>query len=220
MKALVLLSLIFTVLETIDDFVHQSAFFIPVPAAFAPVTRFACPDTGTVFTYDVYVQSTMQPNRMIAMEQDQYNCRINSDAGGVYDWFGGLGPHLDDTDGAEKKLITDLWPLHAGDSRKASKYALPMKYGEVEYVVVSYGLAHVPAGLYWAYKVRKDYYWEGKLYHTTMLWWSTSLKWTILQWPEEPGKPAKAGGFNWKLWSVSPPAHGEPTRQAEHLPHG
>ena len=34
-------------------FTEQSAFFIPIPAAFAPVTKFGCPDVGTVFTYNV-----------------------------------------------------------------------------------------------------------------------------------------------------------------------
>jgi hypothetical protein len=203
MKALVLLSVIFTVLQAVDDFITESAFFIPIPAALAPVTKFGCPDAKTVFTYDVYAWNTQQPNRMIAVEQDQFNCRIKSDAQGVYDWFGGLGPHLDETDAAEKKLITDLWPLRAGTRRKASPYDLPMKYGDVEYTVVAYGLARVPAGIFWAYKVRKDYYWQGQIYHTTTLWWSPALKWTILQWPEEPGKVATAGGFNWKLWSVS-----------------
>ena len=217
MKALVLLSLIFTALEALDDFVTQSAFFIPIPAAFAPVTPFGCPAPGTVFTYDVYAWNTMQPNRMIAIEQDQFACRIRSDAQGVYEWFGGLGPRLDDTDAAEKKLVTDIWPLRAGNSRKASNYGLPMKFGEVEYTVAAYGLAHVPAGLFWAYKVRKDFYWEDKLYHTTTLWWSPSLKWTILQWPEEPGKPAKAGGYNWKLWSVASPTRAGRQREARTL---
>ena len=216
MKALVLLSFLASALQALTEFIGQSAFFIPLPAAFAPVTRFGCPEGGTVFTYDVYAMNTGRPNRMIAIEQDHLDCRIRSDAGGIYDWFGGLGPHLDDSDGAEKQLITDLWPLRAGSTVKASTYHLPQKYSEVKYVV-SYGLAHVSAGMYWAYKVRKDYYWQGHLYHTTTLWWSPSLKWTILQWPEEPGKPAKAGGYNWKLWSVSFPVRGEPLREAPPL---
>jgi hypothetical protein len=29
------------------------------------------------------------------------------------------------------------------------------------------------------------------------------LKWSILQWLEEPGKPSQAGGYNWALLSVS-----------------
>jgi hypothetical protein len=147
--------------------------------------------------------NTNRPNRMIAIEQDQFNCRIRSDAQGTYDWFGGLGAHLDDADVAEKKLITDLWPLRAGYTGKISTYDLPSKYSEIEYVVVAYGLACVPAGVFWAYEIRKDYYWENKLYHTTTLWWSPSLKWSILQWPEEPGKPSQAGGYNWALLSVS-----------------
>jgi hypothetical protein len=32
-------------------FIDQSAFFIPIPAAFAPETKFGCPDVGSVFTY-------------------------------------------------------------------------------------------------------------------------------------------------------------------------
>ena len=204
MKALVSLSLICAGLQAmVAGFTSQSALFIPIPAAFAPITKFGCPDAGTVFTYDVMAWNTNRPNRMIAIEQNQFNCRIRSDAQGTYDWFGGLGPRLGDADVAEKKLITNLWPLRAGYTGKISKYDLPSEYSEIEYVVVAYGLARVPAGVFWAYKVRKDYYWQSKLYHTTTLWWSPSLKWTILQWPEEPGKPSQAGGYNWALLSVS-----------------
>jgi hypothetical protein len=181
----------------------QSAFFIPIPSAFAPVAKFGCPDPGTVFTYDVLAWNTNRPNRMIAIEQDQLDCWIRSDAQGRYDWFGGLGPHLGDADLAEKKLIADLWPLRVGNTGKASKYDLPSRFSEVEYGVVAYGLAVVPAGVFLAYKIRKDYYWQNNLYHTTTLWWSPSLKWTILQWPEEPGKPSQVGGYNWELLSVS-----------------
>jgi hypothetical protein len=42
-------------------------------------------------------------------------------------------------------------------------------------------------------------HWQNNLYHTTTLWWSPSLKWSILQWLEEPGKPSQAGGYNWAL---------------------
>jgi hypothetical protein len=204
MKALISPLLISAGLQLmVPGFTSQSAFFIPVPVAFAPITNFGCPNPGTVFTYDVMAWNTNRPNRMIAIEQDQFNCRIRSDAQGTYDWFGGLGAHLDDADVAEKKLITDLWPLRAGYTGKISTYDLPSKYSEIEYVVVAYGLARVPAGVFWAYEIRKDYYWENKLYHTTTLWWSPSLKWSILQWPEEPGKPSQAGGYNWALLSAS-----------------
>ncbi|KWV59817.1 hypothetical protein AS156_30295 [Bradyrhizobium macuxiense] len=183
--------------------IDQGAFFIPIPSAFAPVTGFGCPDVGTVFTYNVPAWNTNRPNRMVAIEQDQFNCRIRSDAWGTYDWFGGLGARLDDTDVAEKQLIRDLWPLRSGTIGKASKYDLPSSSSvEIEYAV-SYGFASVPAGLFWAYKIRKEYYWQNKLYHTTTLWWSPSLKWTILQWPEEPGKASRVGGYNWELLSVS-----------------
>jgi hypothetical protein len=203
MDALKLFYFMLAWLQAMGDYVSQTAFFVPIPAALAPTTGFSCPKPGTIFTYDVRAASTNRPNRIIAIEQDQFSCRVKSDAWGVYDWFGGFGPRFDDTDVAEGKIITDLWPLRPGESRKASAYGLPMKFSEVEYSVVAYGVAHVPAGLFWAYKVRKDFYWEGKLFHTTTLWWSPSLKWVILQWPEEPGKPAKSGGYNWKLLSVS-----------------
>jgi hypothetical protein len=204
MKALGLLFLISAGLIAMGArSIDQGAFFIPIPAAFAPVTKFGCPDVGTIFTYNVPAWNTNRPNRMVAIEQDQYNCRIRSDAQGIYDWFGGLGAHLDDGDVAEKRLISDLWPLRSGSIGRTSKYDLPpSRYGEIDYVV-SYGLARVPAGLFWAYKIRKDYYWQNKLYRTTTLWWSPSLKWTILQWPEEPGKVSQVGGFNWELLSVS-----------------
>jgi hypothetical protein len=45
---------------------------------------------------------------------------------------------------AEKKLITDLWPLRAGYTGKISKYDLPSKYSEIEYTVVP-GTAASPA---------------------------------------------------------------------------
>lgn len=182
----------------------QTAFFIPVPSTFAPVTRFGCPDNGTVFTYDVRAWNTNRPNRMTAVGQDHFSCRIRSDAQGNYDWFGGIGPHLGDADLAEKQLISDLWPLRVGNSGKTSNYDLPSRFSEVEYVVVAYGLAVVPAGAWWAYRIRKDYYWQNKVVHTTTLWWSPSLKWTILQWAEQPGRPSQAGGYNWGLLSVSP----------------
>ena len=160
MKALVSLSLISALLQVmVPGFNSQSSFFIPIPAAFAPITNFGCPNAGTVFTYDVMAWNTNRPNRMIAIEQNRFNCSIRSDAQGTYDWFGGLGPRLDDADVAEKKLIADLWPLRAGHTGKISKYDLPSKYSEIEYVVVAYGLACVPAGVFWAYKIRKDYYW-------------------------------------------------------------
>jgi hypothetical protein len=204
MKAVILLFLISAGLPTMGAcFIELGAFFIPIPATFAPVTNFGCPDPGTVFTYNVPAWNTKRPNRMVAIEQDQFNCRIKSDAQGTYDWFGGLGVRLGDADVAEKKLITDLWPLRGGSTRKTSKYDLPSKYSEVEYAV-AYGLARVPAGLFWVYKIRKDYYWQNNLYHTTTLWWSPSLRWTILQWPEEPGKASQVGGYNWELLSVSP----------------
>ncbi|QPF87553.1 hypothetical protein IC762_15230 [Bradyrhizobium genosp. L] len=192
-----------TLLTLVASFAGQSTLFVPVPAAFAPVTDFSCPEPGTVFTYDVKASNTNRPNRMTAIEQDNFNCRIRSDAWGLYDWFGGLGPRLDDTDAAEKRLITDLWPLRAGKAGTISKYDIPSKYSGLEYSVVAYGLARVPAGVFWAYKVRKEYYWQGRLYHTTTLWWAPSLRWVILQWPEEPGKIARPGGLNWALLSVS-----------------
>src|ERR1700753_3356424 len=108
MKVLALL-LTFTGLLEVRVPSSQRAFFIPIPAIFAPTTQFGCPDVGTVFTYDVRAWNTDRPNRMVAIEQDHLNCRIRSDAQGTYDWFGGLGPHLDDA--AEQALITDLWPL-------------------------------------------------------------------------------------------------------------
>ena len=93
MKALVSLFLISAGwLAMGPGFTDQIAFFIPIPAAFAPVTKFACPDVGTVFTYNVPAWNTNRPNRMVSIEQDQFNCRIRSDAQGTYDWFGGLGP--------------------------------------------------------------------------------------------------------------------------------
>ena len=46
-----------------------------------------------------------------------------------------------------------LEQLHPGASRKASAYNLPQKYSEVEYAVAAYGVAHVPAGMFWAYKM-------------------------------------------------------------------
>jgi hypothetical protein len=42
----------------------------------------------------------------------------------TYDWFG--GPRLGDADVAERKPITDLWPLRAGYTGTASD--LPSKY--------------------------------------------------------------------------------------------
>jgi hypothetical protein len=133
----------------------RSAFFIPIPSAFAPVTEFSCPDAGTVFTYDIRLANTNRPNRMTAIERDQLNCRIRSDAQGVYDWFGGLGPHLEEADVAEKQVIAELWPLRAGTT---------------------------------------------SLCYTTTLWWSPSLKWVILQWPNHPS------GYKWGLLSVSSPS--------------
>src|SRR5437899_1289548 len=102
MNALVSLFL-FLVGLMVPGVASESSFFIAIPAAFAPVTKFGCPAAGTVFTYDVVAWNTNRPNRMIAIEQDQLNCRMRSDAQGIYDWFGGLGPHLDDADVAEKK---------------------------------------------------------------------------------------------------------------------
>ena len=203
MKVLVSLSLISAGLTAMGiGFIDRSAFFLPIPAAFAPETKFGCPDVGSVFTYNVPAWNTNRPNRMVAIEQDQFNCRIRSDAQGTYDWFGGLGPHFENANAIEKKLIADLWPLRSGSIVKASKYDLPSEYSEIEYVV-AYGLARVPAGVFWAYKIRKNYYWQNRLYYITTLWWSPSLKWTIRQWPEEPGKPSQVGGFNWELLSVS-----------------
>jgi hypothetical protein len=175
----------------------RSAFFIPIPSAFAPVTGFSCPDAGTVFTYDIRVANTNRPNRMTAMERDQLNCRIRSDAQGVYDWFGGLGPHLEETDAAEKAVITGLWPLRAGTTSESSKYDLPSRFSEIDYVVDGYGVAVVPAGAFWAYQIKKNYYCQGSLCYTTTLWWSPALKWVILQWPYHPG------GYKWGLLSVS-----------------
>jgi hypothetical protein len=63
----------------------QTTFLIPIPAAFTPTTKFGCPDTGTVFTYNVPAWNTHRPNRMIAVEEDRFNCRIRSDAQGIYD---------------------------------------------------------------------------------------------------------------------------------------
>jgi len=199
MKALSLLVICAGLLELMVPS-SQNAFFIPIPSIFAPTTKFNCPNVGTVFTYDVLAWNTNRPNRMIAVEQDQFNCRIRSDAQGIYDWFGGLAPRLNDV--AEKALITDIWPLRPGYTGKASKYNLPSRFSEIEYVV-TYGLAVVPAGMFWAYKIRKTYYWENSLCYTTTLWWSSSLKWTILQWPEQPGRPSQAGGLNWGLLSVA-----------------
>src|ERR1700744_2322332 len=109
----------------------QRAFFIPIPSVFAPTAKFGCPDAGTVFTYDVRAWNTNRPNRMIAVQQEQFNCWITSDAQGTYNWFGGLAPRLNDE--AEKALVTDLWPLRPGTIGKASKYNLASQYSEIEY---------------------------------------------------------------------------------------
>ena len=174
-----------------------SAFFIPVPSVFAPTMKFGCPAPGTIFTYDVLAWNTNRRNRMIANERDQLDCWITSDAQGRYNWVAGLGPHLDDRDLAEKKLAGDLWPLRVGHARKASAYGLPSRFSEVEYTVDAYGLAVVPAGVHWAYKIRKDYYWQNKLIFTTTLWWSRSLRWTILQWI------GATGNYSAGWWSMA-----------------
>jgi hypothetical protein len=181
----------------------QNAFFIPVPSMTAPATEFGCPNPGTVFSYDVRAWNTNRPNRVTAIKQEQLSCWVRSDAQGKYAWFGGLGAHLSDADMAERKLIADLWPLRVGKTAKASSYNLPSRFSEVEYTVDAYGLAVVPAGKFWAYKIRKEYYWQDRLVHTTTLWWSPALKYLILQWPEDPGKVSRAGGYNWGLLSVS-----------------
>lgn len=188
----------------------QEALFVPIPSLLAPVVEFGCPDPGTVFTYDVPAWNTNRPNRMVAIERDELDCRIKSDAQGIYDWHGGLGPHLCDEDVAQKQLLANIWPLRIGHSDRVSKYGQPWQYSEIEYEVVAYGLAVVPAGLYRAFKIRKTYFWQGRLNYTTTLWWSPALKWTIRQWPEEPGKPARTGGFNWSLVAVSTQADDGP----------
>ena len=198
----VLLSLLLVFLG-LEEPTSQNAFFIPIPSMMAPAAEFGCPHAGTVFSYDVRAWNTNRPNRVIAGKQDQFSCWVTSDAQGNYAWFGGLGPHLGDADLAEQKLITDLWPLRVGNSNKASHYDLPSRFSEVEYTVDAYGLAVVPAGKFWAYKIRKDYYWLNRVVHTTTLWWAPSLKYVILQWPEQPGKISRAGGYNWGLLSVS-----------------
>jgi hypothetical protein len=198
----VLLSLLL-VLFGLEEPTSQNAFFIPIPSMIAPAAEFGCPNAGTVFTYDVRAANTNRPNRVVAIEQDGLRCWVKSDAWGKYDWFGGFGARLDDEDLAEQKLIADLWPLRVGHLSKASNYNLPSRFSEVEYAVDAYGLAVVPAGKFWAYKIRKDYYWQNRLIRTTTLWWAPSLKYLILQWPEEPGKVSRAGGFNWGLLSVS-----------------
>jgi hypothetical protein len=198
-----LLLSLFLVFVGLQEPTSQNAFFIPVPSAFAPVAKFGCPDPGTVFTYDVMAWNTKRPNRIVAIEQDELSCWVRSDAWGKYEWFGGLGARLGDEDLAEKKLITDLWPLRVGNKAKASSYNLPSRFGEVIYTVDAYGLAVVPAGAFWAYKIRKDYYWQNRLISTTTLWWSRSLKYLILQWPEKPGEVSRAGGYNWGLLAVS-----------------
>jgi hypothetical protein len=200
MEVLLSLFLVFVGLETSTS---QNAFFIPFPSAVAPAAEFGCPKSGTVFTYDVRAWNTNRPNRVIAVKQDELDCRVRSDAQGDYAWFGGLGAHLDDRDMAEKKLIADLWPLRVGNTGKASNYNLPSRFGEVIYTVDAYGLAVVPAGAFWAYEIRKKYYWQNKLIATTTLWWSPSLQYLILQWPEKPGVVSRAGGFNWGLLSVA-----------------
>jgi hypothetical protein len=118
--------------------------------------------------------------------------------------FGGLGPHLGDADAAEKNLITNLWPLRVGYTARIVKNDPPSRFvDEINYAVVAYGLARVPAGLFWIYKIKKDYYRQSIHYYTTTLWWSPTLKWTVMQWPEEPGKISQVGGTNWELLSVS-----------------
>lgn len=198
----------------------QNAFFIPIPSMMAPATEFGCPNAGTAFSYDVLAWNTNRPNRVIAVKQNQFSCWVRSDAWGNYAWFGGLGPNLGDADLAEKKLIVDLWPLRVGNIGRASNYNLPSRFSEVEYAVDAYGLAVVPAGTFWAYKIRKDYYWQNRLIHTTTLWWSPSLKYLILQWPEQPGKVSRAGGFNWGLLSVSAPPTEAQSLKAETLQAG
>ncbi len=77
MKALSLLVICAGLLELMVPS-SQNAFFIPIPSIFAPTTKFSCPNVGTVFTYDVLAWNTNRPNRMIAVEQDQFNCRIRT----------------------------------------------------------------------------------------------------------------------------------------------
>src|SRR5260370_7248426 len=103
MNALVSLLISAGLLAMGAGFTDQSAFFIPIPAAFAPVTKFSCPDVGTVFRYNVPAWNTNRPNRMVAIEQDQFNCRIRSDAQGTYSWFSDLAPPLNHTHAPKQK---------------------------------------------------------------------------------------------------------------------
>ena len=203
------MSWLFTFLATacviiVATITGQTSFFIPIPAALSPTTNFGCPEAGTVFTYNVPAWNTGRPNRMIAIEEDQFNCRIKSDAQGVYDWFGGVGPHLREADATEKNLITNMWPIRVGYAGRIAKSDPSAKFlDEVSYSVAGYGMARVPAGLFWVYKIKKEYFRQNSLYHTTTLWWSPELKWTIRQWPEERGKISQVGGYNWELLSIS-----------------
>jgi hypothetical protein len=148
MKALLSLFLFLASLcAIVAAMTSQTSFFIPIPAAFTPTTKFGCPDAGTVFPYNVPAWNTYRPNRMTAVEEDRLNCRIRSDAQGIYDWFGGLGPHLGDADAAEKNLITNLWPLRVGYTARIAKNDPPSRFvDEISYAVVAYGLARVPRG--------------------------------------------------------------------------
>jgi hypothetical protein len=181
-------------------FLGHDVLFIPIPASLAPTTTFGCPTSGTVFTYNIVSSTTGLPNRMIAVEQDGYNCRIRSDAQGLYDWYGGLGPHFVNADPTERKMITELWPLR-GDTIGTTSSTDPKKF-RIEYSI-SYGLASVPAGLFWVYKVRNDYYWQDAPYYTRTLWWSPSLKWSIAQRMQDWTNSPDFVGYNWALLSVS-----------------
>jgi hypothetical protein len=179
-------------------------FFIPVPSPFAPTAEFGCPEPGTIFTYDVPAWNTSLPNKMLVIEETKFSCRIRSDAQGVYDWFGGLRPHLEDGNVKERKLVIQLWPLRVGRSAEWTNNNQKEEWDSIRFIVKDYRLSRVPAGLFWAYKIEKTYS-RGYRDYLTTLWWSPGLKWTIRQWPEEAGTPSIVGGYNWDLLDIKRP---------------
>ncbi len=152
----------------------QTAYFIPIPSAFAPVTQFGCPSPGTIFTLDVTRSNSPLPNRLIATGQNELNCWVKSDSWGDYPWFSGVGLFGKD-DIAERQAVADLWPLQVGKTVDASKYGIPSRYSEVEFAVAAYGFAVVPGGVFRAYKIRTNLYSKKELVHIRTIWWAPSL---------------------------------------------
>lgn len=145
----------------------------------APTADHACPAPGTMFTMSMPLALSAQPvfrNRVTIIGSDGLNCRIRSEASGVYWMHAGL---VNDSVRAEMRAAAEkMWPLKVGNTARAD-YRYGGRQWIVHFRVAAYEKVATRAGAYEAFKIVETAEADGAFISETTRWWAPALRYTV-----------------------------------------